>query len=188
MKLHLGCGNRRIDGYVNIDIQDAPAVDIVSDIMELPYSSNSIDTIYSCCMLEHFGRNNNLKFFRNTCWTDVIKYWYTLLKPGGILYISVPDFKSICEEYLQNGDISTILGITLGGQKNEEDLHGMLYDYHTLSTQMKLTGFDNISRYDWREFDAFKQKGFDDFSAAYIPHMNFKTGRLMMLNIMGIKI
>ena len=74
MKLHLGCGNRKINGFVNIDIQESPAVDLIANIMELPYKENSIDTIYSCCMLEHFGRNNNLRFFRNTCWKDVLNY------------------------------------------------------------------------------------------------------------------
>jgi predicted SAM-dependent methyltransferase len=114
MKLHLGCGNRKINGFVNIDIQESPAVDLIANVMELPYKENSIDTIYSCCMLEHFGRNNNLKFFRNTCWKDVLNYWYKLLKPGGEVYISVPDFEAVCKEYLNNGDISKILGITIG--------------------------------------------------------------------------
>ena len=187
MKLHLGCGDKKIKGYINIDVQETPEVDLVADIMQLPYKNNSIDVIYSCCMLEHFGRNNNLKFFRNTCWKDVIKYWYKLLKPGGVLYISVPDFEAVCKEYLDKGDISKILGITIGGQKNEEDLHGMLYDYKTLSTELLLQEFTDISRYRWQDFEAFNQKGYDDFSASYIPHMDFKKGRLMMLNIKGMK-
>ena len=37
MKLHLGCGNRKINGFVNIDIQESPAVDLIDNIMELPY-------------------------------------------------------------------------------------------------------------------------------------------------------
>jgi len=186
MKLHLGCGDRRINGFINIDIQNSPAVDVVADIMDLPYEENTVDVIYSCCMLEHFGRNNNLKFFRNTCWTDVINYWHKILKPGGELYISVPDFKAVCEEYLTTGDISKIIGITIGGQKNEEDLHGMIFDYESLSSELS-KGFINIERYNWKDFYAFKQEGYDDFSASYIPHMDSKNGRLMMLNIKGVK-
>ena len=187
MKLHLGCGNRKINGFVNIDIQESPAVDLIANIMELPYKENSIDTIYSCCMLEHFGRNNNLRFFINTCWKDVLNYWYKLLKPGGEVYISVPDFEAVCKEYLNNGDILKILGITIGGQKNEEDLHGMIYDYKLLSEELYKQGFSSVERYKWQEFEAFKQKDYDDFSASYIPHMDFDNGRLMMLNIKGIK-
>jgi len=186
MKLHLGCGDRRINDFINIDIQNSPAVDVVADIMDLPYEENTVDVIYSCCMLEHFGRNNNLKFFRNTCWTDVINYWHKILKPGGELYISVPDFKAVCEEYLTSGDISKIIGITIGGQKNEEDLHGMIFDYESLSAELS-KGFVNIERYNWKDFYAFKQEGYDDFSASYIPHMDSINGRLMMLNLKGVK-
>tara|TARA_R110000796_G_scaffold39057_1_gene97726 strand:+ start:594 stop:1157 length:564 start_codon:yes stop_codon:yes gene_type:complete len=187
MKLHLGCGNRKIKGFINIDIQESPSVDLIANIMELPYEGNSIDTIYSCCMLEHFGRNNNMEFFRNTSWKDVLKYWYKLLKPGGEVYISVPNFEAVCKEYLNSGDISKILGITIGGQKNEEDLHGMLYDYKLLSKELYTQGFSKVEKYKWQEFEPFKQEGYDDFSASYIPHMDFKNGRLMMLNVKGIK-
>ena len=186
-KLHLGCGNRKINGYINIDIQKSPSTDIVSDIIDLPYDDNSIDLIYSCCVLEHFGRNNNLKFFRNTSWIDVIKYWYKLLKPGGEIYICVPDFEAVCKEYLKNKDINKIIGITIGGQKNEEDLHGMISDFKSLQTILDSVGFKNISRYKWQEFEAFSQPKYDDFSASYIPHMDFNNGRLMMLNIKAIK-
>ena len=79
-----------------------------------------------------------------------------------------------------------MLGITIGGQKNEEDLHGMLFDYETLYLELS-KGFVDIGRYNWQEFDAFKQEGYDDFSASYIPHMDLKNGKLMMLNIKGVK-
>ena len=68
-------------------------------------------------MLEHFGKNNNLNFFRHTSWKDVLVYWYELLKPTGELYMSVPDFESVCKEYLENGDLERLIGITIGGQK-----------------------------------------------------------------------
>ena len=187
MKLHLGCGDKYIPGFVNIDVQKSEAVDVVSDVMKLPYKENSIDLIYSCSMLEHFGKNNNLEFFRHTSWKDVLEYWYRLLKPTGNLYMSVPDFKSVCKEYLENGDLDRLIGITIGGQKNDEDLHGMLFDYQILSTEMDRIGFKNIQRYDWKNFEAFSNEGYDDFSAAYLPHMDFENGRLMMLNIKGTK-
>ena len=187
MKLHLGCGNRHIPGFVNIDIQKSGVVDVVSDVMKLPYEENSIDLIYSCSMLEHFGRNNKLTFFRNTSWIDVIEYWYKLLKPGGELYVSVPDFEAICLEYLKNKNIVDIMGIAIGGQKNEEDLHGMLFDFDILYDGLKLVGFSSICRYNWKDFEPFSNKDYDDFSAAYLPHMDFENGRLMMLNIKGVK-
>ena len=72
---------------------------------------------------------------------------------------------------------------TSGGQKNDEDLHGMLFDYKIISEEMDRIGFKNVQRYNWKEFEAFSNEGYDDFSAAYLPHMDFENGRLMMLNI-----
>ena len=43
MKLHLGCGNRYIPGFINIDVQDLDNVDVRADAVDLPYEKNSID-------------------------------------------------------------------------------------------------------------------------------------------------
>ena len=45
MKLHLGCGNRYIPGFINIDVQDLDNVDVRADAVDLPYEKNSIDLI-----------------------------------------------------------------------------------------------------------------------------------------------
>ena len=187
MKLHLGCGNKRIQGFTNIDILNSDAVDVVADIVDLPYGSETVDLIYACNVLEHFGRNQKLVFFRNTCWTEVIEYWHSLLKEGGELYLSVPDFESICNEYLENRNVDSVIGLVLGGQKNEEDLHGMIFDFKSLTTKLLEIGFSSVERYEWSEFEPFKNAGYDDYSAAYLPHMDFENGRLMMLNVKAVK-
>ena len=48
MKLNLGCGKIRKEGYVNIDKIDDPAVDLVCDITKgLPFKDNSIHEVYT---------------------------------------------------------------------------------------------------------------------------------------------
>lgn len=187
MKLHIGCGNKRIKGYINIDVLETETTDLVCDTMQLPYRSGTVDTIYACSMLEHFGRDSSMKFFRNTSWLDVLRYWHSLLKVGGQLYLSVPDFESICEEYLKNKNLKNIIGLTIGGQKNEEDLHGMLFDLNTLKEELHILGFSYVERYDWKMFEAYSDEDYDDYSASYLPHMDFTNGRLMMLNLKATK-
>jgi predicted SAM-dependent methyltransferase len=188
IKLHLGCGKRYIKNYINIDIQKSDTVDVVADIMDLPYKKNTVNLIYACSVLEHFGKNNNLNFFRNTSYKNLLEYWYSLLEPGGEIYIGVPNFKSVCEEYLEKGNLSSLLGFLVGGQKNEEDLHGMVFDFPLLFKTLSDIGFKNIQEYDWKEFEPFtSDPEYDDFSASYIPHMDIENGRLMQLNVKAIK-
>jgi len=172
--LHLGCGKKRIPGYINVDIQNFENVDICADIKNLPFENNSIDEIYSCAAIEHFGRLQ---------WREVITHWYNLLKDGGTLRLSTADFEACCETYNRDRDISKLLGLVVGGQKDDTDWHGMIFDFNFLEKQLKKIGFMNIERYDWSDFVAFRDPEYDDYSRSYIPHMDFQNGRLMMLNV-----
>ena len=188
MKLHIGCGNRRIEGFINIDVRDTRASDLVCDIVDLPYEEKSIDLIYACSVLEHFGRNSKLDFFRKTSWINALEHWHSLLSKGGKLFLSVPDFEAICLEYAQNRCIEKLIGLTIGGQKNNEDLHGMIFDYKLLEQKLLDVGFTSVERYDWWKLESFcNNKEYDDFSRSYLPHLDFKDGRLMMLNIKAVR-
>ena len=104
IKLHLGCGNRRLPDFINIDIRPTEAVDVIGDISkDLPYGDESVDLIYSCANIEHFGRKE---------WGEIIKYWFNLLKSGGTLRLSTADFEEVCKEYTQNKDITKLNKIT----------------------------------------------------------------------------
>ena len=87
LKLHLGCGTKHIPGFVNIDIRYLPKVDEVNNIKFLRnYKVNSADLIYACHVLEHFSRWD---------YKNVLRRWYEILKPGGILRLGVPDVSFI---------------------------------------------------------------------------------------------
>lgn len=89
MKLHLGCGMRYLNGYVNIDFP-APEHTILknntadkhADILELNYAEESIEEVRLHHVFEHFTRPV-------AC--ALLASWYSWLRPGGILDIEVPD-------------------------------------------------------------------------------------------------
>jgi len=179
IKLHLGCGKRKAKGFINIDIQKYDSVNIVSDILDLPFKNNSIDLIYTCSTIEHFDRKK---------WKNVLKYWYDLLKDDGELQLSTLNFDAICNRYKKYYNIEEIVGILLGGSKDFTDRHGMIFDYAILGHEMQNIGFKNVRKCDWKEFEPYViDRDYDDFARAYLPHMDFDNGDLMMLNMIGVK-
>ena len=173
IKVHLGCGNIHLSGYVNVDIQNGPGVDVVADLRLLPWNDGTIDMVYSCSAIEHFGRRE---------WIGVLQEWARVLRPGGLLRLSTADFDAAVARYQETGNLPELLGLLIGGQKDDYDWHGMIFNFEELSKGLMTAGFGNIHRYDWRETDIGKL-GIDDYSQAYLPHMDKQNGRLMMLNV-----
>ena len=176
MKLHLGCGGIHIDGYVNIDVRYQPGVDEIDNIKFLRrYASNSVETIYACAVLEHFTRWE---------YKDVLRRWYDLLMPGGILRISVPGFEELISHYAEHHDLRALIGMFYGGQDYEQNFHHHIWDFKIMQEDLLEVGFQKVHKYDWRETD---HSNIDDFSQSYLPHMDKENGRLMHLNVEAIK-
>ena len=60
-KLNLGCGNKKIDGYINIDGSEYCKPDLVLNLENTPYpfKSNTIDEIRLKSVIEHFPLDPN---------------------------------------------------------------------------------------------------------------------------------
>jgi predicted SAM-dependent methyltransferase len=172
MKLHLGCGKRHIPGFVHIDAVDYPHVDHVATIDNLSFiPDSSVDLIYNCHVLEHFKRRDVRR---------VLQEWHRVLKPGGILRISVPDFAKLCEVYQKYGQLDLVIGALFGRQDYLYNIHYNVFDFATLKRELESAGFTDVRRYDWRETE---HAHIDDYSQAYIPHMDKENGILISLNV-----
>lgn len=172
MKLHLGCGRRHIPGYVHIDVVDHPHVDHVASIDNLSFLQDaSVDVIYNCHVLEHFKRRDVQR---------VLKEWFRVLAPGGVLRIAVPDFAALCTVYSRTQELGLVMGSIFGRQDYLYNIHYNLFDFQSLKAQLEEAGFREVRRYDWRETE---HAGVDDFSQAYIPHMDKDNGVLVSLNV-----
>ena len=92
--LNIGCGHRYHSDWVNIDVDPSSPEVMKADIIRgLPFSDNSFDVVYHSNVLEHLPYQMG---------QNMIAECYRVLKPGGIIRISVPDLEKICREYLAN--------------------------------------------------------------------------------------
>jgi len=146
LKLHLGCGNIKIHGFINVDIDPKlPAVDVVDDVKELNnFAENSTSVIYACHILEHFANDEIL---------PILRRWYEVLEPGGELRISVPDMDRIVKVYYKNWEHfqtppnTPWIGLIYGGQEDQYDFHKTGFNFIYLKYLLEQVGFVEIEEY-----------------------------------------
>ena len=81
VRLHIGCGQQSLPGWINIDNQGLPGVDQVLDVRRgLPFSS--VATIYAEHFLEHLALDDGLAFLAEC---------RRVLLPDGVLRLSTPN-------------------------------------------------------------------------------------------------
>lgn len=93
MKLNLGCGQNRIEGYLNVDLFGEP--DLVFDLETFPWpwADDSVDEILLIHVLEHLGQDKNV-FLR------IIQEIYRVCRDGAVIRIKVPHPRS--DDYLSD--------------------------------------------------------------------------------------
>jgi predicted SAM-dependent methyltransferase len=180
MKLHLGCGKRYIPGFVHIDLADFDHIDFKSDVRKLSMiESKSVDLVYACQILEYFDRSEV---------KDVLNEWKRVLKVGGILRLSTPNFKVISTLYQAGFSLDYMLGTLYGKWGVDKEVtiyHRTTYDEPSLTKVLKEAGFGEVNLWDWRQTE---HHHIDDFSQAYFPHMDKEKGMLWNLNLQAKKL
>jgi len=191
IKLNLGSGWRNFGkDWIHIDGGNYPHVKY-HDIIKLQFDDGSVDLIYASHVFEYFDREEG---------KDVLKEWYRVLKPGGILRIAVPDFEAMAKLY-SNGKfpLKNFLGPLYGkmemgmrgGETGKIIYHKTVYDFKDLKKLLEEIGFNNVRKYDWKITPPHDK--FDDHSQSYLPHEGFvptpekpfdkETGYLISLNV-----
>jgi SAM-dependent methyltransferase len=99
VKLNLGCGDKILPGYVNVDVAPTRAgrkPDVICDLRRLePFQDESADEVLAVHVVEHFWR-----------WevVDVLREWARVLKPGARMILECPNLQSACEQFLRDAD------------------------------------------------------------------------------------
>jgi predicted SAM-dependent methyltransferase len=147
IKLNLGCGHTNFgEDWDHIDNINEPHIKS-HDITKLPYEDNSVDILYSSHTLEYFDREEAL---------DVLKEWYRVLKVGGKIYLSVPDFRAMANLYIENNaPLHKFLGPLFGKMASGDKViyHKTVWDYASLGEYLRIVGFRRIDK--WTQPDNY---------------------------------
>jgi len=83
VRVELGSGYAPTPGFLHVDINpNATSVDLVAPAYPLPFENESVDELRAVDVLEHIS-------YRDT--RAVLVEWARVLRPGGMLYVQVPD-------------------------------------------------------------------------------------------------
>jgi predicted SAM-dependent methyltransferase len=154
MKLHLGCGERHLPGYINIDycpdehtVQTRSVADEHADILSLRYGAGSVEEIRLHHVFEHFTRPVACALL--TCW----RQW---LNEGGRLHIETPDFERSARLALNPfagpGRKAVALRHIFGSHEAPWAVHCQGYDAKLLRRLLRHFGFrvEELRRNRWR--------------------------------------
>lgn len=142
-KVHVGCGNRKLDGFINIDARWSHACDYVCPAQSLPCRPGSVERIESYHMIEHLPHPQV---------ADTLRAWYSVLQAGGVLVIECPDFDEAVRQY-QAGREERLLNI-FGRQRFPGDAHLFGYNEKRLTELLASAGFENITSVSPQDYHA----------------------------------
>jgi predicted SAM-dependent methyltransferase len=158
--LNLGCGPKITPGFVNLDYQWRPGLDLCWDLHNgIPFPSAYLEGIYTEHCLEHLP----FDLCRRT-----LGEAFRVLKPGGAIRVIVPDaelyvdlyqraksgavpFPYVGEEEIAAGTVTPMMvvnGMFRG--------HGHLfaYDFMTMKKLLVEAGFSKVERRTYRQGDS----------------------------------
>jgi predicted SAM-dependent methyltransferase len=142
MRLHVG-GETRKDGWINLNIQPGPSVDLVGTCTDLAQIADaSVEEIYASHVLEHLSYVDELH--------KALAEFHRVLVPGGRLMASVPDFALLCRLFLADGLTAQqrfeIMRMIFGGQMDPHDLHKVGLTLEFLNSYLRHAGFVSVER------------------------------------------
>ena len=140
--VHIGCGTTNSPEFINIDARPLAHVHIAtSEITSLAdFGNGTVDLVYMCHILEHI-KKGDLK--------NVLLEMNRVLKDGGVLRISVPDFDKLIDVYNASAkDMNAISNQLMGGQDHEYNIHYSVFNHQRLSELLKEVGFRKVVSWD----------------------------------------
>lgn len=107
--LHLGCGGRAHPAWLNADLGASPGVIAVDVRSPLPFDDGVFDAVYHAHLLEHLTPDEG---------ETLIAECVRVLRPGGVLRVTVPDLAGIAREYLAQHD-AALAGDSVAAERRD---------------------------------------------------------------------
>jgi len=84
-RLIIGCGERKWEGGVHVDLRETPVVDIIHDLDSLPWPlrDEEFEEVIAEDIIEHLKEI-----------VPVVEECWRVLKPGGTLWVQTPHYTS----------------------------------------------------------------------------------------------
>lgn len=103
LRLNLGCGNRKMDGFVNVDFVEACAPDMVVNLERTPWPwpANSVGEVLLIHVLEHLGATSD-------SFLAIISELWRVCRDGALIHIVVPHPR--CDNFI--GDPTHVRPVT----------------------------------------------------------------------------
>jgi predicted SAM-dependent methyltransferase len=173
--VHLGCGYRPKQGWINVDQARGPEVQVVWDLRRgLPFADQSCAAIFSEHFIEHITKEDA---------AHLLAECYRTLQPGGVLRVSTPDAELFLRAYAGDRKFLAHPGFTqaidtpvdrVNFMMREYGQHLWSYDEELLRLMFERAGFQNVIRqqfgisahprmmnidFDQREFESLYLEG-----------------------------
>lgn len=155
MKLNLGCGDERLEGWVQVDLRPDVA-DVVADVRHLPFADASADELLAQDILEHFSVDDTLALLRE---------WCRVLTTDGLLTLRVPNMLALARGITEHwGDpflytlIENIYGAHRWGPGGNWDAHHWGWTPGSLKTDLEDAGFRVVHQNDENNFTTIASK------------------------------
>lgn len=142
LRLHVGCGDIDAPGFINVDARPQPHVHLVTDdLFDLGMiPDDTVDLVYMCHVLEHVALDAVVPTLREM---------HRILRPGGVLRLSVPDFDLLVDAYTASGrHLGAVERALMGGQNHAFNFHYAVFNAERLRGSLLESGFSSTRPWD----------------------------------------
>lgn len=150
VRLHVGAGDKRLEGWVNVDLKRLPGVDVVADVTR-GLKFQDVETVFAEHFLEHLPVDKALAFLLES---------HRVLRDGGRLRLSTPNLDWVWLTHYRldaEAEEKRLMAIRLNRAFHAWG-HQFVWNRELLARALEACGFTGITwcRYGESEHDVFR--------------------------------